>query len=72
MNRREFVISTVGYAIALSAPARIAGQKRTIEPDLATLSDGKGLKVFNRTASSLTDGARKGLHLSEASGDGGA
>jgi hypothetical protein len=72
MNRREFVVSTVAYAIALTSPARIAGQKKTIEPDLADLSDGKGLKLFNRTASSLTDGARKGLRLSEAPGDGGA
>ncbi len=43
---------------------------KAIEPDLAKLGEGKGLKVFNRSVSSLSDGARKGLRLSEAPGAG--
>lgn len=45
MNRRDFVISTLGVAAALSAPARLFGQARTIEPDLGTLADGKGINT---------------------------
>ncbi len=48
----------------------IVGQKKTIEPKLSELGDGKGLKVFNRTVTSLNDGAKKGLRLSESAGDG--
>jgi hypothetical protein len=70
MNRREFVISTSGVAVALFTPIRIAGQKKMIEADLASLADGKGLNASKRTISRLTDGARKGVHLSEAEGEG--
>jgi hypothetical protein len=70
MNRRDVVISTLALAVVLSTPARIAGQKKTIEPDLAGLADSKGLKVFNRTVSSFSDGAKKGARLSESGGDG--
>ena len=70
MNRREFVISTFGVAVALFTPLRIAGQKKPPEPDLASLADGKGLNASNRTISRLTDGARNGVRLSEAEGEG--
>jgi hypothetical protein len=70
MNRREFVISTFGLTAALSTPFRIAGLQKTIEPDLAALADGKGLNATNRTISRLTEGARKGVRLSEAAGEG--
>ena len=70
MKRREFVISTSGLAIALLTPFRVAGQKKPIEPDLASLADGKGLNASKRTISRLTDGARKGVRLSEAEGEG--
>src|SRR5258708_39949322 len=70
MNRRDLVISTLVWAVVLSAPAGIAGQKKTIEPDLAGLADSKGLKVFNRTVSSVNEGARKGARLNESPGDG--
>jgi hypothetical protein len=43
---------------------------KTIRPDLAKLAEGNHLKVFNRTAGSLRDGARSGVRLSEAPGDG--
>lgn len=70
MNRREFVISTSGVAVALVTPFRIGGQSKTLEPDLAFLADGKGLNASNRTISRLTDGPRKGVRLSEAAGEG--
>jgi len=70
MNRRDFVISTLACAVGLSTASRSAGQQKTIEPDLARLADSKGLTLFNRTASSFTDGVRKGVRLAENPADG--
>jgi hypothetical protein len=70
MNRREFVVSTLACAVGVSRAVRAAAQSKAIAPDLASLVDGGGLKAINRTASSLTDGARKGVRLSEGPGDG--
>jgi hypothetical protein len=70
MNRRRFVIATSGLAVALFTPFRIAAQKKAIELDLASLAEGKGLNATKRTISPLTDGARKGVRLSEAEGEG--
>ncbi len=70
MNRRDFVISTLACGAGLAVPSTSPGQMKAIEPDLAKLGEGKGLKVFNRSVSSLSDGARKGLRLSEAPGAG--
>jgi hypothetical protein len=69
MNRREFVISTFGCAVALSAGTRVGAQKKALEPDLGSLADGKGVNHSNRTITRLTDGARKGVRLSEAEGE---
>ena len=69
MNRREFVISAVGAAVALSTPASAFGQPKAIEPDLGALADGKGINPSNRTLSRITDGARKGIRVSEAAGE---
>lgn len=70
MNRREFVVSTFACAVGLSAAPRMFGQRKTIEPDLAQLAGGTGLKLFNRSASSIADGARKGVRLNDSQGDG--
>jgi hypothetical protein len=70
MNRRVFVISTVACAVEASTASKIFGQKKTMEPDLAALAAGKGLTVFNRSATAVSDGARKGIHLNESPGDG--
>ena len=70
MNRREFVISTSGVAVALVTPFSVVGQRKAIEPDLGSLADGKGLNASKRTISRLADGARKGVRLSEAEGEG--
>jgi hypothetical protein len=52
------------------AGAWLAAQTQASQPDISALAANKGLTVFNRTASSLTDGARKGARLSESEGDG--
>ncbi len=70
MRRRRFVISMVASAAGLLTAANAAGQKKTISPDLAKLAEGQALKHFNRTVSSLHDGARKGVRLSEGPGEG--
>ena len=70
MNKREFVISTFGVAVALFTPFRVAGQKKPVEPDLGSLADGKGVNASKRTISRITDGARQGVRLSEAEGEG--
>jgi hypothetical protein len=70
MNRRQFVISTCAGVMGLSAVPSRAGQAKTITPDLAALADRNSLKLFNRTATGLVDGARKGVRLSEAEGEG--
>ena len=72
MYRRDFVISTLACVVELSAVSRVLAQKKAIEPDLAALAEGKGLKVFNRSLSALNDGAKKGVRLSESPGDGAA
>jgi len=54
MNRAAFVV--------LFAASSVASQQRTIEP--------KDVVVFNRSVSSLSDGTKKGLRLSESPGDG--
>ena len=48
--------------VVLFAASSVAGQRRSIEP--------KDVQVFNRRVSSLSDGTRKGLRLSESPGDG--
>ena len=70
MNRREFVVSTFAAVAGLSEIFRAAGQARTITPDLGALADTKSLTLFNRGASRLVDGARKGVRLSEGPGEG--
>jgi hypothetical protein len=67
MYRRDFVISTFACVVELSAASRVLAQKKAIEPDLAALAGGKGLKVFNR---SLSLRAKKGVSLSASPGDG--
>jgi hypothetical protein len=69
MNPR---VAALWMLVALGSftASRLAGQQRTIAPDLSRLADGKGLRVFNRSVSAVSDGARNGLRLSEHPGDG--
>ena len=70
MNRRAFVASTLAGGAGLAVPFKSFGQKRMIEPPLETLADGKGLRVFNRSLTSLSDGTRQGIRIGEAPGEG--
>jgi hypothetical protein len=70
MNRREFIVSTFAGVVGLSELSDVAGQPKTITPDLGALADKSSLTLFNRRASRLVDGVRKGVRLSEAPGDG--
>jgi hypothetical protein len=69
MNRREFVATTLAGLVLSKAP-RVAGQAKAITPDLGALADGKRLTLVNRTASRLVDGARTGVRVSAAAGEG--
>ena len=70
MKRREFVMSTLGGAIGLSALSRANGQGTAIAPNLATLADAKRLTLINRGASGFIDGARYGARLTAGPGEG--
>jgi hypothetical protein len=54
MNKGAFVV--------LLAASSLAAQQRTLEPE--------DVEVFNRSASSFSDGTKKGLRLSTSPGDG--
>ena len=66
MTSRVAVLSAL--AVAYLAPSTTTAQQRTV--DLASLAPGKGLQVHNRTASTLSDGGKEGLHLDAGPGDG--
>jgi hypothetical protein len=70
MKRRDFVTATFACAVSLSTASMIVGQEKTIEPDLAKLADDNGLKLFNRTVSSFSEGQKRGARLSESPGEG--
>src|SRR5437868_7241074 len=69
MRQRVFVVATVAVLGSLASVG--CAQKPVIEPALATLAPGHGLQltVPNRSVSTFTDGARRGLHLSEGPGE---
>jgi len=70
MNRRAFVISTLTSAAGLTMASGLRAQSKTIKPDLAALGAGGRFRLFSRTASRIADGARTGVRLSEAAGEG--
>ena len=61
MNRRTAVSLLLAAAGTLTA-SRVGGQARTLDP--------ASLDVFNRTATSVRDGARSGVHLSASADNG--
>ena len=72
MSRRILILSII--AAVGFCTSGVAGQQRPMEPDLAKLASGQGLRVTvtNRRVTSFTDGARRGLRLSEGPGEGAA
>lgn len=69
MNTHVSALSVMA-ALGLFTASGVATQQRTTAPDLTRLAAAKGLHVFNRSVSALSDGARKGVRLSEQPGDG--
>lgn len=70
MHRRQFIVSTVAGAMALSVKLRGADQAQPAAIDLGALAAGQGLEVFNRTAAPVGDASRHGVRLSASAGDG--
>lgn len=65
MNRREFVTTTLGGLIGMSADASLTGQERLLLP-LGLLAERNQLRCVNRTASRLSEADRDGVRLTEA------
>lgn len=70
MNRRHFVVSSVAGIIGLSDYASVFGQSRQVAPDLAALATPRTLRAFNRGATRLDEGARHGVRINAAPGEG--
>jgi len=70
MNQRIALLSVVAALGLCTSGAH--GQQRVIDPGLAKLAPGRGLRVTvtNRTVSGFTDGDRQGLRLSEGPAEG--
>jgi hypothetical protein len=70
MKRRAFTASVFVLGVGFPFPSKSAGQNRQVNVDLSRLSQGKGLRVFNRSVVPISDGTRRGIRLSEAQGEG--
>jgi hypothetical protein len=67
MQRRDFVISTCTGPAGLALTANGAVRQKTSQPDLFALAEKKGFQVFNRSLSSISDGAKKGVRNRQCS-----
>jgi len=72
MNRRDFVVAGLARVIGLLESSRMAVQTKAIAPDLGALADAKRLTHVNRAVTALVDGAKRGVRLSAAPGEGSA
>jgi hypothetical protein len=70
MKRIALTLLIVGVSASLFGGALVEGQKKALTPDLAKLAESKSFKTFNRNVSVLSDGTKKGVHLSAGPGDG--
>jgi hypothetical protein len=70
MDRRDFVVSAFTGMVGLSLVPRTSAQTQPIRPDLGELADRTRLLLFNRHAGRLDEGARTGVRLNAASGEG--
>jgi hypothetical protein len=68
MDRRAFVVSTLAGVIGFGRICH--GQSKPRALDLADLAEKRSLTLFNRSASPLVEGNRKGVRLSAAEGEG--
>ena len=65
--KRILVIGALAGAITASVATP---QKPVLEPDLAKVAAGEGWKVFNRSASTIEEGGKRGVRLDQKLGDG--
>jgi len=70
MDRREFVTSGVAGVIGVSLTPRLTAQTTPADVDLLALAESRALKLTNRTAAPVVDGARRGARVSAAAGEG--
>jgi hypothetical protein len=68
MKQRFFYLLALTLAAALFITLTVAAQKKTLQPDLSKITDGKSWKVSNRKVTLLEDGGRKAIHFNEAPG----
>jgi hypothetical protein len=70
MNRREFALAALAGVMGASRRSLAANLAPSITPDLSDLAERNALALFNRSASRLVDGSKKGIRVTEAAGDG--
>jgi hypothetical protein len=71
---RALLIALLPLAICSSCTpgSTVGGRAAAIAPDLAGLARSGALRFGGRTVTELVDGARRGVHISAAPGEGGA
>ena len=70
MKSRLAPLLMLALTAALGLSFSVAVQKKSLQPDLAKLAEGKDWKVTGRKISVINDGNRKALQFDEAAGQG--
>ena len=70
MKQRFFHLLALILAAALFVTLTVAAQRKTLQPDLTKIADGKTWKISNRTVTVVEDGGRKAIQFNEAQGHG--
>jgi hypothetical protein len=70
MKQRFFHLLALVLATVLFITLTVAAQKKTLQPDLAKIADGKSWKVTGHKVSLLEDGGRKIVRFDQNSGQG--
>lgn len=70
MKSRLAQLVMLAMAIALCLSLGLAAQKKTLEPDLAKIVDGKDWKVKGRKVAVVNDGNRRAVQFDDAEGQG--
>lgn len=70
MKLRPLKIIVFAICTLLLAAAVIAAQKKSIQPDVTKIPEGKGWKVSGRNVTAVTDEKHKAVQFDEAAGQG--
>lgn len=70
MKLRPFKMIFLVVSVTLLAAAVIAAQKKSIQPDVTKIPEGKGWKVSGRKVTAVTDEKHKAVQFDEAAGQG--